>query len=127
MCGVKKIKITKGMKPILKKKVDSAEYHYFLVSDHLFYEMVTSNRKEIIESLHDDEYLKFEASAMNHPSVLRTAYTYALIEEKDTEKADRLMALFNDVAKTWPYPSYIQSELELIALAKNKAEKSLHP
>ena len=110
------------MKTILNKDVDSAEYHFFLVSDNLFYEMMTSNRKEIIESLHNDEYLEFEASAMAHPSVLRTAIAYALIEEKNTEKADHLMTLFNDVAKTWPYPSFIQGERELIALAKSKAE-----
>jgi hypothetical protein len=102
--------------------VYSADYHFFLVSDHLFYEMMTSNRKEIIESLHNDEYLEFEASTMTHPSVLRTAFTYALLEEKDTEKADHLLTLFNEVAQTWPYPSFIQGERELIALAKSKAE-----
>jgi hypothetical protein len=67
--------------------------------------------------LHNKEYQKFVKSMKNFPSVIRTEYVYALLAEKDEEKAAEWMNRFEKVAKTHPYPIDILGERELITRA----------
>lgn len=55
-----------------------------------------------------------------NPSILRTQYAYALLSEKDAARADAYLAQFEKAVKHRPYPGEIESERELIALAKEK-------
>ena len=55
------------------------------------------------------------------PSVIRTEYAYAVLGEKNSEKAAKAMRLFEKVAKTYPYPNDINSERELIEIAQENA------
>ena len=54
------------------------------------------------------------------PSVLRTEYAYALLGEKDIDKAQKIKDQFEKCAKTYPYPSDIDSERELMEIAEEK-------
>ena len=54
------------------------------------------------------------------PSVIRTEYALAALFERDTAKAAATLALFERVAKHYPYPSDIESERELLRLVADK-------
>lgn len=55
-----------------------------------------------------------------YPSVLRTEYVYALLAEQNPKKAEKLMAQFRQCAKSYPYPSEIEGERQLMVLAAAK-------
>lgn len=50
----------------------------------------------------------------NFPSVLRTQYAYALLEEKDLQKVEKIKSWFEKMAKSYPYPQEIESDWELM-------------
>jgi hypothetical protein len=52
--------------------------------------------------------------------VLRTEYALALLFEKDTLKAEKSQKEFDKVAKTYPYPQEVESERELMQIAKDR-------
>ena len=56
------------------------------------------------------------------PSVLRTQYAYALLAEKNAAGAKKWLDLFEKVAKTYPYPVDVESERELMEIARQRAE-----
>ena len=51
------------------------------------------------------------------PAVLRTEYAYALLEEKDGEKAGKIREEFEKMAEKYPYPCDIEAERELMETA----------
>ena len=61
------------------------------------------------------------------PSVLRTEYAYALLAEKDPDKAEGIRAQFEKSAAASPYPGDILSERELMDIAAEAAVPSVHP
>ena len=81
--------------------------------------VVKENTSEAIY-LHNKEYDKFVKSMKNTPSVIRSEYAYALLAEKDEKKAEELIALFEKVSKTYPYPREIEGERELLNLVNEK-------
>lgn len=87
-----------------------------LICDRIFCELIAENRDDVIEELHDKDYKKFVKAMKNFPSVIRTEYAYAILYEKDKEKAKKLMEQFEKIAKTYPYASEIEAERELIAI-----------
>ena len=56
-----------------------------------------------------------------NPSVLRTLYTYALLQERDGAKAAALQTQFEKIAETYPYPCEIQGERVLMVIAMGKS------
>lgn len=92
-----------------------------MLCDRMYIELITENRREIIDSIRTKELQKFMKSMKNFISILRTEYAYALLCEKDTEKAAHLKEQFEKTAKTYPYQSDIQSEWELITIAEQAA------
>lgn len=91
-----------------------------LVCDRMYVELIGENRYEIIESLHTKEQKKFMKSMKRLPSVLRTEYALALLFEKDTVKAEKIQNEFEKAAKSYPYPHEVNSERDLINIAKCK-------
>lgn len=95
-------------------------YRNMMFCDRMYVELITENRREVLESMLTKEQKKFMKSMKNFLSVLRTEYAYALLCEKDTVKANKIKARFEKCAKTHPYPSDVQAERELIELAEKK-------
>ena len=95
-----------------------------LKCDLVFSRLVNHGREAEISSILTLEQLKFMKSMKNFPSILRTEYAIALIRDNDPQKAEIIMAEFDKMAKKYPYPSDIESDRELCALAletyKNK-------
>ena len=93
-----------------------------MVCDRMYVEMITENRREILEEMLDKVQKKFMKSMKNFPSVLRTEYVYALLGEKDTVKADKVKNQFEKCAKTYPYQNDVQSERELMEIAEKNIQ-----
>lgn len=95
-----------------------------MICDRMYCELIRDNRKEILEEMLTKEQIKFMKAMKRFPSVVRTEYVYALLALKDTAKANDARDLFEKVAKTYPYPSDVQSERELIGIADNIAREA---
>ena len=92
-----------------------------LVCDRIYVELIRGNRPEALEALRTKDQLKFMKSMKKYPSVLRTEYAYALLAEKDPEKAQTVMEAFEKAACTYPNPSDITIERELMETAREAA------
>lgn len=91
-----------------------------LLCDRLYVALVTQNRPETAAELLTREQKRFMKSMKNFPSILRTQYVCALLGEGDKEKAGKIKEKFEKCAKTYPYPTDIQSERELMEFAEKK-------
>ena len=94
-------------------------YRNLLICDQIFCELIAQKRDQRIRTKMSKDQKKFMKSMKTFPSVIRTEYAYALLWEKDLEKAEKIKERFEKCAKTYPYPSDIQSERELIEIADN--------
>lgn len=92
-------------------------YRSLLNCDRIYCELVVKKNTSEAIYLHNKEYQKFVKSMKNFPSIIRTEYVYALLAEKDEEKAAEWLNRFEKVAKTHPYPNDIVGERELIERA----------
>ena len=103
------------MEQLLRKKTGIIGLHRsLLINDRIYCELVVRQNVEEATRLHDKEHLKFVKQMKKHPSIIRSEYAYALLAEKDEGKAEKLLAQFEKVAKTYPHPQDIESERELI-------------
>ena len=100
----------------------SGIYRGLLVNDRLFVELIGENRPEALAELRTAEQEKFAVVMREYPSVIRTEYAYALLHEHDAKKVEELSRRFEKVAASHPYPSDIESERELMALADAAAQ-----
>ncbi len=91
-----------------------------LICDRVYCELIGENRKEIVDSLMTREQQAFISSMKSYISVVRTQYAYALFYENDKEKAEKLLSTFEKISKTYPNPSDIESEKELINIASDR-------
>ncbi|MCR4722519.1 MAG: hypothetical protein K5629_01925 [Eubacteriales bacterium] len=92
-------------------------YRNLMICDRMYVEMISENRKEILDGMRSDELLTIMKAMKTYPSVLRTEYLYALLVEKDPQKAEKAMVKFDQCAESYPYPVEIEGERELITLA----------
>ncbi|MBQ8518802.1 MAG: hypothetical protein IJ455_04235 [Agathobacter sp.] len=107
------------IKQLLSKKTGILGLHRsLLINDRIYCELVVERNISEAIYLHDKAYEKFLEQMKNTPSIIRSEYAYALIAEKDEEKAQNLLKSFEKVAKTYPYPSEIEGERELIERCK---------
>lgn len=95
-------------------------YRNLMVCDRMYVEMISENRKEILDEMRTRDQMKVMKAMKKYPSVLRTEYVYALLAEQNPKKAGRIMEQFHQCAKTYPYPSEIEGESQLIALANER-------
>ncbi len=95
-------------------------YRNLMVCDRMYAEMISENRREVLDGMRTGDQLKVMKAMKKYPSVLRTEYVYALLAEKDPEKARKALAQFNRCAVSYPYPCEIEGERELIALAESR-------
>lgn len=93
-------------------------YKSLLICDRIYCELVVKKNTSEAIYLHNKEYEKFAKQMKKFPSVLRTEYVYALIAEKDENKAIEYLKCFDKIARTYPYPNDIVSERELMRKAR---------
>ena len=95
-------------------------YRNLMIYDRLYCELLGEARGNVLQDLLSPAQQKFMKQMKNFPSVLRTEYAYALLAEKNGEKAAQLLAQFEKCARTYPYATDIQSERELMDIAREK-------
>lgn len=110
-------------------KIDSGMvglHRNLMICDRMYVELITENRREVIDGMLTKEQKKLMKSMKNFPSVLRTEYVYTLLCEKDAVKADKVKERFEKHAQTYPYQNDVQSERELMEIAEKKFEVLFH-
>lgn len=90
-----------------------------LTCDCIYCELISDNHKEKLEEMMDKKQKSFMKSMKKYPPILRTEYSYALLWEKDIQKANNFKEQFEKCAKTYPYESDVESERELMVIADN--------
>ncbi len=93
-----------------------------LVCDRIYCILMGASADTDMTPLYTKEQQKFMKAMGKFPTVLRTAYTVALLHDHDAKKAEDVKAAFEKMAKTYPYPSDTASERDLMerAAAKEK-------
>jgi len=110
----------KQMDHLLSAETKVTGLHKSLMTcDRVYVELITQNRQEKLDALMTKEQKDMMKSMKNFPSVLRTHYAYALLAEQDTEKASQIEKQFNHCAVSYPYPSEITGERELMQIARD--------
>lgn len=103
---------------LAKEEAVLGVYRSLLTSDRIYCELVVKKNTSEAIYLHNKEHEKFVKQMKNTPSIIRTEYVYALLAEKDEEKAFGYLKQFDKIAKSYPYPNDIASERELMDMAK---------
>ena len=76
-------------------------YRNLMVCDRMYVEMISQNRQEVLEEMRSKDQLQIMKAMKKFPSVLRTEYAYALLVEKDSMKAGRILDQFDRCAKSY--------------------------
>ena len=95
-------------------------HHDLIMCDRIYVELIGENRAEVIASMMTKEQKKFMKAMKRFPSVLRTQYALAVLEEKNVSKAETIKGDFDKAAKSYPYPHEIESERELMRIVDQK-------
>lgn len=103
------------MERLLKQETAIMGVHRSLmICDLIYCKLLREDSVETVDALMTEEHKKFMKSMKTFPSVVRTDYACALLREKDEKKAAKILEQFDKVARTYPYPSDIESERELL-------------
>ena len=107
---------------LIKKLLDSQMisiglYEKLLIADFIYIEAITTKSKEVIDKLYNKEQAAFMKAMKSFPSVIRTEYALALLNN-DERNRDEALKRFERISKTYPNPSDIVSEGELIKTAE---------
>ncbi len=96
-------------------------HRHLLICDRIYCELIKQNRAEVLEEMLDKKQQNFMKSMSTFPTVIRTQYAYALLAEKNPQKAEKLKKKFEKVASTYPYKTDIENQRELIDIAESIA------
>lgn len=91
-------------------------YRSLLTCDRIYFSLLGGEEPSDLLTKEQRQFMK---SMKAFPSVLRTEYALAL-ENGDRDKAGKLRAAFEKMARSYPNPSDIESERELMALAEER-------
>lgn len=90
-----------------------------LLCDILYCELMGENRKDKINEILTKDMKKILKARVNNPSALRTQYAYALINQKDEKKAEKIKKRFDKIIASYPYSGEAQSERELFEIVNS--------
>lgn len=97
-------------------------YKNMLLCDRLYLELIGENNPEKIAALDTKEHRQFRMTMKNYLTIMRTEYALALLHEKNSEKAEKLLLAYEKRVPSHPNPGECVSERELMDIAREKAE-----
>ena len=97
--------------------------HRNLLTCDLIYCRLSNDPLAEVRALITPELKKLMQSMRKYPSVIRTQFVIALLVDKDTKKADNILASFDKQTKNFPYRQEIDSERRLMFKIAEKAKK----
>lgn len=92
-----------------------------LVCERAYCELIGQCRRDEIIGMLDKGQRKMMKAMKSLPSVARLEYAAALLLDGDEDKAEQAKARFEKIALKYPYPADIESERELMEIAKKRA------
>lgn len=98
-------------------------HRYLLICDRMYIELTGENRREVIDAMLSKEQKKFMKQMGGFLTVIRTEYVYALLYEKNIDKAAKIKEQFEKRAKSYPYQVDVITERELIERAEKIADE----
>lgn len=120
-------KANKKLTNLLKQETAIVGVHQnLMICDRIYCELLEGNYEQV-KKLYNNEIKKFMESMKTFPAIIRTNYTVALLLENNQEKANKYLKDFRKRINSYPYPSDMKSERELISIAtttnKDRNEK----
>lgn len=107
------------MYDLMRKENGIMGIHSCLMTlDRIYCELINGNVSKLVEKMQNKDMKKFMKAMKQYPSILRTQHAYALLWEKDCEKAEVIKVRFEKIGKTYPYAADVASERELIEIAE---------
>jgi hypothetical protein len=100
-------------------------YRSLLLGDRIFCELIGEGRLNVVDRYMNKELKNFMLSMKSFPSVIRTEYVYALLYERNADKASRVLERFVKNAEKYPYKADVDSERELMDIALKKYKETL--
>lgn len=92
-----------------------------LRGDALFCELVGDGNAKKIEAYVTNGLTAFWKTMSTSPEVLKVRYAYEKLYQKNEQEAANVLAAFEKVADTYPYPCQIAADRELLAMVDEKA------
>jgi len=105
----------KTIEELLNKKTGMLGlYKMLLTLDLAFCELLGERRQEVLERINQKELIQLMKVMKAFPAVLRTQYAYAVLIEKDSNRADVIKEKFRRIRKNYPYLQEMEAEWKLI-------------
>ncbi|MBQ8893860.1 MAG: M50 family metallopeptidase [Clostridia bacterium] len=105
------------MRRLLQKRTALAGvYRNLLTCDLIFCQLMLHGDTTPL----DRKLQQFMRAMQKNPGVLRTRYAYAMIAEKDGEKAAKLKAQFDRLAGRYPYTAELKGEARFMKMIEEK-------
>ena len=101
-----------------------ALYTALITGDIAFIDLLEKGKEADLSALSEKTNAAVLKQMRDYPSVLRTRYAVELLSNGDRERAEGVLKTFEKVSASFPSPSEIETERELIVIASEKAEGS---
>ncbi len=98
-----------------------AYYRNILGVERVFISVILNEGNEYTEMLFNNDIKKFMSKNTSSLVVLRTSYTYEKLINNNRHNARKCREQFNKIAKSYPYKSDLDIEIELIELVDKMA------
>ncbi|MBQ2956020.1 MAG: hypothetical protein IJE08_06120 [Clostridia bacterium] len=110
-----------AMKNVLRMKHGMVGLHAASMKiDMVCCALMVGEKKEAEGILNNVQVKKIMKAMKTNICVLRTQYADALLGEGDADKAEKILAQFESMAKTWPSAADVEGEREIIACIQKK-------
>lgn len=96
-------------------------YKNMLLCDRMYLELIGECDHAKLDSWNTKEHKQFRLAMKNYLTIMRTEYAWALLKEKDSAKAEKILQAFEKRGPSHPNPGEVESERRLILTAKEKA------
>lgn len=106
---------------LARKKGVLGLYRMMLTCDGATCELIAGRPGDLTESLSTKENQQLMKGMKTYPSILRTQYALALLKDRDTAKAEKLLAEFEKSAASYPNPGEMEAEREMLAAIQHAA------
>ncbi|NLC90055.1 MAG: M50 family metallopeptidase [Clostridiaceae bacterium] len=93
----------------------------FIIADRVYCELLGENRKGILDYWLEKRQSNFMDANKTEPAIIRTIFTYELLQNENNDLADKFKKVFDQVTETYPFPQELAMERQLMAYAEEKA------
>lgn len=115
-------KAEQHMRALMADAATPEIYRKMMTFDLAWLDLVKGQPGDMAERIRNADMKQFAKAMKNHPSILRTQYAQALLQDGDEKKAQAIRAAFDKTAAQYPHPCEIAGEQELLTLTDEKKE-----